>query len=89
MYSSEILPPLQKKLQKLFRKDKSLYEQVLKKIEEIITGDDVEHYKNLKYDFSDMRRVHCGHFVLAFKLIKQENKIIFVDLDHHDNIYLH
>ena len=33
------------------------------------------------------KRVHIGHFVLVFKIIKRENKIVFMDFDHHDKIY--
>jgi len=87
MYNYEIEPSLQKILNKLSRKDRQLYEQVLKKVEEVINSFDAEHYKNLRYDMKDRKRAHIGHFVLVFKFIKQENKIIFVDFDHYDNIY--
>lgn len=87
MYNYEIIPHLQRILNKLSKKDKSTYEQVLKKIEEIIKSADVEHYKNMKYDLSNEKRVHVGHFVLIFSFIKSENKIKFLDFDHHDNIY--
>lgn len=87
MYSYEIIPYLQKILQKLANKDKNLYTQVFKKIEEVINSWDPEHYKNLRQDMKDKKRVHIGHFVLVFKFIKEENKIVFVDFDHHDNVY--
>jgi len=87
MHSYEVIPSLQKILNKLSKKDKSLYEQVLKKIEEIINCYDVEHYKNLRYDMKDKKRVQIGHFVLVFQFIKAENKIRFLDFDHHDKIY--
>jgi len=87
MYRCEIKPHLQNALKKLLKRDKQLYERVLKKIEEIINCADVEHYKNLSYDMKDKKRVHIGHFVLAFQLIREENKISLVDFDHHDNIY--
>ena len=87
MHSYEIQPSLQKILNKLFKKDKALYEQILEKIEEVMTSSDIEHYKNLRFDMKDKKRVHIGHFVLVFKFVKQENKIIFIDFDHHDNIY--
>jgi len=87
MYNHEVIPYLQKILNKLSKKDKSLYEQVLKKIEEIINSPDVEHYKNLRYNLSDKKRAQVGHFVLVFSFIKPENKIKFLDFDHHDNIY--
>lgn len=87
MYSYEIIPSLQKILNKLSKKNKAAYEQVLKKIEEVINSYDVEHYKNLKYNMKDKKRVHIGNFVLIFKFVKEENKIIFLDFDHHDRIY--
>ncbi len=87
MYSYEIISHLQGILKKLSKKDRQLYERVLNKIEEIINSEDVEHYKNLRYDMADRKRVHIGHFVLVFKFTKEEKKIKFVDFDHHDKIY--
>jgi len=87
MRSHEILPSLIKVLEKLSKKDKSLYEQVLKKIDEVMRTPDVGHYKNLRYDVKDSKRVHIGHFVLVFEYRNKEDKIIFKDFDHHDNIY--
>jgi len=87
MPSYEILPSLLKSLQKLSKKNKPLYEQVLKKIDEVVSTPDIEHYKNLRYDMKDSKRVHIGHFVLVFEYRKNENKLIFKDFDHHDNIY--
>lgn len=88
MYQHEISLSLQKVLNKLFGKDRKTYEQVLEKIEEIINSPDVEHYKNLRYTFKDRKRVHVGHFVLVFKLDKENNRIIFLDFDHHDSVYM-
>lgn len=75
-------------LEKLFKKDKSLYEQVMKKIKEVIDSSDIGHYKNLRYNMKDRKRVHVGHFILVFKFNKEENLIEFDDFDHHDKIYL-
>lgn len=87
MRSYEILPSLKEILQKLFRKDRVLYEQVIKKIDEIINAYDVEHYKNLRHDLKEFKSVHAGSFVLVFRFVKSEDRIIFVDFDHHDRIY--
>jgi len=87
MYNYEIKPSLQKILNRVSKKDKELYLQILKKIEEIISCDSVEHYKNLRYDLKDLKRVHIGHFVLAFKFDKKINLISFEDFEHHNNIY--
>ena len=87
MYSFEIIAPLEEILKKLSKKDKFLYERVMKKIEEVITSGDVEHYKNLRHDMKDKKRVHIGHFVLVFTFLKETETIKFVDFDHHDVIY--
>ena len=87
MYFYEIIPYLQKVLNKLSKKDKSLYEQLLKKIDEIVSAYDIEHYKNLRYNMKDSKRVHLGHFVLIFQYNKKTDTINFDDFDHHDNIY--
>ncbi|MBS3075889.1 addiction module toxin RelE [Candidatus Pacearchaeota archaeon] len=87
MYNFKLSKELERVLDKLIKKDKQLYEQVLKKIDEVVNSSDIEHYKNLKYDFKDRKRVHVGHFVLTFVFNKQDNLILFQDFDHHDNIY--
>ena len=87
MYTYEIKPNLLDILKKLSRKDKELYEQVMKKIDEIINSYDVEHYKNLKHDMKDCKRVHIGHFVLVFSFDKKNNFISFEDFGHHDKIF--
>ena len=87
MYSHEIKQHLQEILQKLAKKDKALYFRVVNKINEIIQEKEVEHYKNLRYPLQDKKRVQIGHFVLVFRFNKQENKIYFLDFEHHDNAY--
>ncbi len=63
------------------------YERVIKKIDEIVKSFDIEHYKNLKYELKEFKRVHVGEKVLVFKFDKKINLIKFIDFDHHDNIY--
>jgi len=87
VYTYKISEKLQGIMLKLSKKDKSLYEQLLKKIEEVINSYDVEHYKNLRYDMKESKRVHVGHFVLVFQFNKKNNELNFDDFDHHDNIY--
>lgn len=78
---------LQAILKKLARKDKALYEQLLKKIQEVIDSQDLDHYKNLRFNLKDSKRVHIGHFVLVFQYNQSTDEINFDDFDHHDNIY--
>ena len=87
MREFEIKPELNKKLVKLSKKDKNSYEAVMNKIQEIVDSPNAEHYKNLRYDMKDSKRVHIGHFVLVFSYDKSQDFISFEDYDHHDNIY--
>lgn len=74
-------------MKKLYKKDNQTRERILKKIQEIINSDDVEHYKNLRHDLKEFKRVHIGEKVLVFKFDKRNNLISFEDFDHHDKIY--
>lgn len=87
MHDFEIKPELDRILKKLFKKNKLLYEQIIKKIEEVVESYDIEHYKNLRYDMKDSKRVHIGHFVLIFSYDKKTDFISFEYFDHHDKIY--
>ena len=75
-------------LKKLFKKDRIKYEIIWKKINEIINVPDVEHYKNLRAPLQDFKSVHIDKsFVLTFKYDKANDKVLFYDFDHHDNVY--
>jgi len=87
MHNWKISEYLQTVLRKLSKKDKNLYEQAMTKIDEIIKCYDIEHYKNLRYNMKDSKRVHISHFVLVFQYDKAIDTINFDDFDHHDNIY--
>jgi len=87
MHNSQVSEHLQEIMQKLSKKDKSLYEQLLKKIEEIKKSYDISHYKNLKHNMKDSKRVHVGHFVLIFQYNSVTDTINFDDFDHHDFVY--
>ena len=87
MCEFEIKPELDKKLVKLSKKDKTLYEAVMNKIDEVLSSSDIEHYKNLRYDMKDSKRVQIGHFVLVFSYDKANDFVSFEDYDHHNNIY--
>jgi len=72
---------------KLQKKNKKLYENLLNKMNEVLNNKVIDHYKNLRYDMKEFKRVHIGHFVLVFRLDKTDDFIFFTDFDHHDNIY--
>ena len=79
---------LKKKLNKLFKKDKALYEALMNKMEEIIHSENVNHYKNLRSPLEKFKRVHVkSSFVLVFQYKIEEDFVVFYDVEHHDFIY--
>jgi len=86
MYNYEIIPSLQKELNKLFKKDKKMYIIVMNKIEEIL--ENPQHYKSLKYDLAGERRAHImKSFVLKFEIDENTKTVIFIFFGHHDEAY--
>ncbi len=57
-------------LQKLEKKDKQLCENLINKMDEILSITDIEHYKNLRGNLKEYKRIHVGSFVLLFKYDK-------------------
>jgi len=79
---------LKKTLKKLSKKDNDTYSTIMNKVYEILTCEDVNHYKNLRKPLQHLKRVHIkGPFVLTFMYLESEDKLKFYDFDHHDNIY--
>ncbi|MBI5253833.1 MAG: type II toxin-antitoxin system RelE/ParE family toxin [Euryarchaeota archaeon] len=84
-YSFEIKPELAVKLRKIKKKNFLLFQRIQKRIGEII--ENPTHYKPLRYDMKNIRRVHLDPFVLIFSVNENEGLVEFLDLDHHDKIY--
>ena len=88
MRNFSIEEKLRKDTQKLSKKDPSLLDALIKKMDDIINCENINHYKNLRKPLQHLKRVHViGPFVLTFKYVEKENKVLFYNLDHHDNIY--
>ena len=88
MHHYEIRPNLQRIIKKLFKKDNQTRERIIKKIDEIINANSIKHYKNLRHDLKNFKRIQIGEKVLIFSFNKTTNIITFEDFDHHDKIYL-
>ncbi|MDP2717824.1 MAG: addiction module toxin RelE [Candidatus Micrarchaeota archaeon] len=76
--------------EKLRKKDPKRLEIIHKKVRQIIASDEqtIEHYKNLKHHLKRQKRVHIdSNFVLTFSYDREKKFILFIDFDHHDNIY--
>jgi mRNA-degrading endonuclease RelE of RelBE toxin-antitoxin system len=81
---------LKDSMKQLFKRDKQRYEILLKKIDAIVSSDDltIEHYKNLRAPLNDRKRVHIDKsFVLTFRYDRSKKFILFIEFAHHDDIY--
>ena len=84
-YEFEITETLNKKFKKLQRKNKALLRACRNKIYEVIQNP--YHYKHLKHE--NRFRVHVGgSFVLTFKVFEESEVVLFLDIEHHDKVYL-
>ncbi len=90
MFDFDLSDELKLILRKLSKRDPKKVEIINKRIKEIINCDvqSIGHYKNLRHDMKQLKRVHIdSHFVLTFSVHKEQNFILFVDFDHHDEAY--
>lgn len=90
MFSFDLSDELRIVMRKLSKKDKKRAEIINNKIREIINCDEntIEHYKNMRHNLSDYKRVHIdSSFVLFFQVFKKEKQVLFVRLEHHDDAY--
>lgn len=85
-YDIEIKPELADKLRKLRKKNRLMYDRILKKIGEV--SENPDHYKPLRHNMKGIRRVHLDPFVLIYSINEEEKVVEFLDVDHHDKIYI-
>lgn len=87
MYTVQIKDDLKKDLDKLKKKDKSLHEEIGKKILKL--AENPELGKPLMNVMAGLRRIHVGGSkVLIYEIKETEKKIYFISLDNHDKAYL-
>ena len=89
-FSFDLSDELKAEINVLSKRDKKTVEALNKKIKQIANCDEItiEHYKNLKHDLSEYKRVHISKsFVLLFKVFIKDKYILFDKFKHHDEIY--
>ncbi|MBI2559403.1 type II toxin-antitoxin system mRNA interferase toxin, RelE/StbE family [Candidatus Woesearchaeota archaeon] len=82
-YSIEFSTEFDKSMKKLKKRDKIIFEQIQKKLIEIV--ENPEHYKPLRNVLAGYRRLHFGSFVLIYTT--EGNVVRVISLDHHDRAY--
>ncbi|MFH1588194.1 MAG: addiction module toxin RelE [Candidatus Diapherotrites archaeon] len=89
-FSFDLSDELKATIKVLTKKDKKTVEIINKKIKQVINSDEftIEHYKNLRNELKEFKRVHIARsFVLLFKVFKEKKFILFDKFGHHDEIY--
>jgi mRNA-degrading endonuclease RelE of RelBE toxin-antitoxin system len=84
-YEVAVNANMSKILKKLKKKNRQLYDAVLKKAQEISI--EPHRYKILKHEKSGISRVHLDPFVLTFSIDDESKIVLLEDFDHHDSIY--
>jgi mRNA-degrading endonuclease RelE of RelBE toxin-antitoxin system len=79
MVNAEVTPHFQRALSKT---DISVRERVLKQVEKIKGNPEIG--KPMKYARKGTRELHITPFRLSYTYIREEDKIIFLDLYHKD-----
>ena len=66
-------------------KDPARYTEVFNKI--LLVAENPLIGKPLRNILKGKRRVHIGPFVLIYEIRENENKILFLEIEHHDEAY--
>jgi len=82
-YIIEFSIQFEKSIKKLKKKDKALFNQIQKKIIDLI--ENPERYKTLGNVLAGYKRLHFGPFVVIYKI--EKNVVRIISLDHHDKAY--
>ena len=86
MYKLAVKETLDRKFNKLKKKDREMLMLIDSKVKDIL--DDPYRFKPLKKPLQNKRRVHVGgSFVLIYEINEKERIVTLLDFDHHDNIY--
>ena len=84
-YTLEISEKLDKRFDKLSKKDKSQFEILTRKINEMLENPQIG--EPLRGDMAGQRSVHIRHFCLIYEILENEKIIRLLDYDHHDIVY--
>lgn len=85
MYRKLIEKKLERKLDRLWKRDPELFRAVDAKMDEILLNP--SHYKPLRWPMQNLRRVHIGSQVLVFCINEEEKTVEFFSFKHHDEAY--
>jgi addiction module RelE/StbE family toxin len=84
-YSLFVSRGVDKKPEKLCKKDKKQFEAVNRKVKQIL--ENPCRFKALKEDMTGARRAHVGSFVLVYEVDEKRKCVRILDYGDHDEVY--
>lgn len=85
-YCLNVAEELNKQFTKLAKRDKVLFQALMKKVQEIC--ENPHRYKPLRAPLQNKRRVHVGgSFVLIFSTDEKNNTVCLLEFEHHYQAY--
>lgn len=84
-YTIQLDIALETTLDKLKKKDNSIYHRVIRKIIEISKNPELG--KPLRNVLKGKRRIHVGSFVIFYSIDKKNETVTFLEFEHHDKAY--
>jgi hypothetical protein len=86
MHTYDITGHLQKKLVRIGKKDKILAQIFYRKVQEIVSRDDLSCYKNLRSPLNTYKGIHLtSNYILLFAVTSKH--VVFVDIRHWDDVF--
>jgi mRNA-degrading endonuclease RelE of RelBE toxin-antitoxin system len=84
-YTIQLDTALETTLDKLKKKDNSLYHRVIRKI--ILISNNPKLGKPLRNVLKGKRRIHVGSFVLFYSIDTNTETVTFLEFEPHDKAY--
>jgi mRNA-degrading endonuclease RelE of RelBE toxin-antitoxin system len=81
-YKPAFSAEMQKELRYRKKKDKALYWQAVKKMDEVLENPQIG--KPQEAPLVGVRRCHIGHFVIAYRIHEELKEVLFLYLQHHE-----
>ncbi len=84
-YDIKIESKLEKLLNKIKKKDRILYERIIKQMLKL--AETPKQGKPLRNILKGKWRVQIGPFVLVYAIDENQHKVVFLEFEHHDRVY--
>jgi mRNA-degrading endonuclease RelE of RelBE toxin-antitoxin system len=82
IYKPAFTEKMQEELRHRKERDRTTYEQVMKKIAQILENPKIG--KPMRRPLTGIRRFHVGSLVVTYRIDEQAHEVIFTSFEHHE-----